>query len=55
MLSKKKKEEASFQRRKRKSTTLMENSNILKELFYAKMSIPISQEIISTTTKRKSK
>ena len=45
-LSKNKSEEFTFQRKKKKSTTLMENSNILKQLFYAEMSIPISQEIL---------
>jgi calcium-dependent protein kinase len=35
-----------YQRKKRKSTTLRENSNILKQLFQAEMSIPINQEIL---------
>ena len=35
-----------YQRKKRKSTTLMENSNVLKQLFLAEMRIPISQEIL---------
>ena len=35
-----------YQRRKRKSTTLTENSNILKQLFLAEMSIPINQELL---------
>jgi len=35
-----------YQRKKRKSTTLMENSNILKQLFMAEMSIPINQELL---------
>ena len=35
-----------YQRKKRKSTTLMENSNILKQLFLAQMSIPINQELL---------
>ena len=35
-----------FQRKRRKSTTLKENSNILKQLFLAEMSIPINQEVL---------
>ena len=35
-----------FKRKVKKSTTLMENSNILKQLFLVQMSIPVSQELL---------
>ena len=35
-----------FKRKTKKSTTLMENSNILKQLFLVQMSIPVSQELL---------
>ena len=35
-----------YQRKKKKSTTLMENSNILRQLFLVQMSIPVSQELL---------
>ena len=35
-----------FKRKQRKSTTLMENSNILNQLFLIQMSIPVSQELL---------
>ena len=42
-----------IKRRRRKSTTLMENSKILKKLFLAEMSIPVSQEILVQQQKGK--
>ena len=45
-ISKNKGKNPVYQRRKRKRTTLFENSRILNQLFLAKMSIPISQELL---------
>ena len=35
-----------FHRRRGKSTTLMENSNVMRQLFLVQMSIPVSQELL---------
>ena len=40
-----------YKRKQKKSTTLMENSNILKQLFLVQMSIPVSQELLITKQK----
>ena len=40
-----------YKRKQKKSTTLMENSNILKQLFSVQMSIPVSQELLVTKQK----
>ena len=40
------KERPIVKRKQKKSTTLMENSNILKQLFLVQMSIPVSQELL---------
>ena len=42
-----------FKRKVKKSTTLMENSNILKQLFLVQMSIPVSQELLVIQQKGK--
>ena len=44
---------ATFKRKVKKSTTLMENSNILKQLFLVQMSIPLSQELLVIQQKGK--
>ena len=44
---------ANFKRKVKKSTTLMENANVLKQLFLVQMSIPVSQELLVIQQKGK--
>jgi calcium-dependent protein kinase len=40
-----------FKRRRGKSTTIMENSNVVRQLFLVQMSIPVPQELLVVETK----